>query len=107
MRPSTITMAELGCGRAVAPSIKVKFLSTAVSAQAAHTHRSEDRISFRRIFIAGGILSQHAGPPAVAIMEGVMHYSGIACVVVFCCSGILPAQQVDYLPLQVGNQWVY
>src|SRR5437660_12319841 len=58
MRPSTITMAELGCGRAAAPSIKVKFLSTAVSAQAAHRDKNADRISFRRIFIAGGILSQ-------------------------------------------------
>ncbi len=40
------------------------------------------------------------------MMEGVMRYSGMACAVL-CFSGILSGQQPDYLPLQVGNQWVY
>jgi hypothetical protein len=57
-------MAELGCGGAPEPSIRVKFFNTAVSAQADQIKRKEDRISFRRIFIAGGILSHATGETA-------------------------------------------
>src|SRR5882762_609231 len=35
-----------------------------------------------------------------------MHHSSIACAAL-CFSGTLFGQQPDYLPLQVGNQWVY